>query len=240
MVNVEELNKAKKQWEAVKAQRTAASVSDMAGRLRDCRVVPVLAIEKVEDGVKLCEVLCRNGLAVAEITFRTAAAAETIAAVARRFPQMLVGAGTVLNKVDLYRAFAAGAQFAVAPGFNPTVVGEAVQAGLPFFPGISCPTHIEQAYEMGVTMMKFFPAEAAGGVKMLNAMVAPYKHLGVQFMPTGGVNVGNMEQYLSIKQVVAVGGTWLGAAADVAAGRWDVIEKAVQETVVLLQKMKGK
>lgn len=235
MPGQDELNHAMQQWEAIKSQRPIPNASEMTGQLRACRVVPVLAIEKVDDGVRLCEVLCRNGLAVAEITFRTAAAAETIAAVARKFPQMLVGAGTVLNKADLYRAFAAGARFAVAPGFNPVVVSEAVRAGLPFFPGVSCPTHIEQAYELGVTTMKFFPAEAAGGVKMLNAMLAPYKHLGIQFMPTGGINTANMGQYLAIKQVIAVGGTWLGASADIAAGKWDAIEKVVQETVTLLK-----
>lgn len=207
----------------------------IAARLRQARVVPVLALESVADGLRIAEVLCRAGLPVAEITFRTAAAADTIKAISKEFPQMFVGAGTVLNVADLHRAFDSGAAFAVAPGFNPTVVREAVACGLPFAPGISCPTHIEQAAELGPRLLKFFPAEAAGGVKMLNAMIPPYKHLGIEIMPTGGVNTGNFLSYLAIPQVVAVGGTWLGAAADVKAGKWDEIEKAVRDTVALLK-----
>jgi 2-dehydro-3-deoxyphosphogluconate aldolase/(4S)-4-hydroxy-2-oxoglutarate aldolase len=208
---------------------------EVARRLRACRVVPVLALESVEDGLRLAEVLCRAGLPVAEITFRTAAAAAVIQAVTRAFPQMYVGAGTVLTVADLHRAFDAGAAFAVAPGFNPTVVREAVACGLPFSPGVSCPTHIEQAVELGPRLLKFFPAEAAGGVKMLNAMIPPYRHLGIEIMPTGGINPGNLASYLAIPQVVAVGGTWLGAAADIKAGRWDEIEKTIRETVALVQ-----
>jgi 2-dehydro-3-deoxyphosphogluconate aldolase/(4S)-4-hydroxy-2-oxoglutarate aldolase len=204
---------------------------EVARRLRACRVVPVLALESVEDGLRLAEVLCRAGLPVAEITFRTTAAAAVIQAVTKAFPQMYVGAGTVLTVADLHRAFDAGAAFAVAPGFNPTVVREAVACGLPFSPGVSCPTHIEQAVELGPRLLKFFPAEAAGGVKMLNAMIPPYRHLGIEIMPTGGINPGNMASYLAIPQVVAVGGTWLGAAADIKAGRWDEIEKTIRETV---------
>jgi 2-dehydro-3-deoxyphosphogluconate aldolase/(4S)-4-hydroxy-2-oxoglutarate aldolase len=204
---------------------------DVARRLRACRIVPVLALESVEDGLRLAEVLCRAGLPVAEITFRTAAAEAVIKAVTKEFPQLFVGAGTVLNVVDLHRAFDAGAAFAVAPGFNPTVVREAVACGLPFSPGVSCPTHIEQAVELGPRLLKFFPAEAAGGVKMLNAMIPPYRHLGIEIMPTGGINPGNMASYLAIPQVVAVGGTWLGAAADIKAGCWDEIEKTIRETV---------
>jgi 2-dehydro-3-deoxyphosphogluconate aldolase/(4S)-4-hydroxy-2-oxoglutarate aldolase len=206
---------------------------DVARRLRACRIVPVLALESVEDGLRLAEVLCRAGLPVAEITFRTAAAEAVIKAVTKEFPQLFVGAGTVLNVVDLHRAFDAGAAFAVAPGFNPTVVREAVACGLPFSPGVSCPTHIEQAVELGPRLLKFFPAEAAGGVKMLNAMIPPYRHLGIEIMPTGGINPGNLASYLAIPQVVAVGGTWLGAAADIKAGRWDEIEKTIREAVAL-------
>jgi 2-dehydro-3-deoxyphosphogluconate aldolase/(4S)-4-hydroxy-2-oxoglutarate aldolase len=208
---------------------------EVARQLRACRVVPVLALESVEDGLRLAEVLCRAGLPVAEITFRTAAAAAVIQAVTRAFPQMYVGAGTVLTVADLHRAFDAGAAFAVAPGFNPTVVREAVVCGLPFSPGVSCPTHIEQAVELGPRLLKFFPAEAAGGVKMLNAMIPPYRHLGIEIMPTGGINPGNLASYLAIPQVVAVGGTWLGAAADIKAGRWDEIEKTIRETVAQVQ-----
>lgn len=195
------------------------------------RIVPVLALESVADGVKICEIFARQGLLGAEITFRTKAAAEIIKEVSNQFPQLLVGAGTVLNVFDLHRAFAAGAKFAVAPGFNPTVVKEAVRASFAFSPGIATPSEVEQAFELGCSMLKFFPAEAAGGTAMLKSIIAPYKHLGVRFMPTGGVTTANAAEYLSIPQVAAVGGTWLGKADDIAAGKWELIEEGVKNAV---------
>ena len=132
----------------------------------------------------------------------------------KRFPDMFIGAGTVLNIADLHRAFDAGAKFAVAPGFNPKVVAEAVKCGLDFFPAVCTPSEVEQAMEFGCRMLKFFPAEACGGVPMLKSIIAPYKHLGVKFMPTGGVKPANVESYLQIPEVAAVGGTWLNKCED--------------------------
>lgn len=180
--------------------------------LKRIKIVPVLVAESVADGLKSCETLCANGLAAAEITFRTAVAEPLIREVAKRFPEMTVGAGTVLNVSDLHRAADAGARFAVAPGFNPTVVREAVKCGIDFIPGVLTPGEIEQALELGLRMLKFFPAEAAGGVTMLKALYAPYRHLGVSFMPTGGVKPANVEDYLASPAVAAVGGTWLNNA----------------------------
>lgn len=174
------------------------------------KVVPVLVLQDVETGLRMCELLCENHLPVAEITFRTAAAAEIIAQALRRFPGLQLGAGTILNVADLDRAIAAGAKFAVAPGFNPTVVRAARERGFDFAPGICTPSEIEQAYELGCRFFKFFPAEASGGATMLKALIAPYKHLGVKFMPTGGVTPGNAGTYLALPEVAAVGGTWLG------------------------------
>ena len=131
---------------------------------------------------------------------------------AKRFPDMLIGAGTVLNTTDLHRAADAGARFAVAPGFNPTVVREAIKCRIDFIPGVLTPGEIEQALELGLKLLKFFPAEAAGGVTMLKALHAPYRHLGVCFMPTGGVKPANVEAYLATPGVAAVGGTWLNNA----------------------------
>lgn len=204
-------------------------------RLSQLKIVPVLAIEKVEDGLKMCEVLDRCGLKIAEITFRTAAAEEIIRQSTEKFPELVIGAGTVLNINDLHRAFKAGAAFAVAPGFNPSIVKEAIKNEYPFFPGISCPTHIEQAYELGVKVMKFFPARAAGGVKMLKAIIPPYRHLGVKFIPTGGITADNVKNYLELPEVVAAGGTWLGTSADIKAGEWDKIEQLVCEAIKLLE-----
>ncbi|MFA7230582.1 MAG: bifunctional 4-hydroxy-2-oxoglutarate aldolase/2-dehydro-3-deoxy-phosphogluconate aldolase [Victivallaceae bacterium] len=202
-------------------------------KLTKMKIVPVLAIEKVEDGIRMCEVLHNCGLMGAEITFRTAAAEEIIREASKRFPDMVIGAGTVLNIKDLHRAFDAGAEFAVAPGFNPTVVQEAVKNGFPFFPGISCPSQVEQAYELGISVMKFFPAEAAGGVKMLKSIIAPYRHLGIKFMPTGGISEDNALSYLDIPEVIAVGGTWLGKNSDIVSGAWDKIKQAIKNAITL-------
>ena len=182
--------------------------------LNKIKIVPVLVAESVDEGLKSCETLCANGLPAAEITFRTAAAEAVIREAVKRFPEMTIGAGTVLNISDLHRAADAGARFAVAPGFNPTVVRDARKSGIDFIPGVLTPGEIEQALELGVRMLKFFPAEAAGGVAMLKALIAPYRHLGIRFMPTGGVKPANVKEYLAIPEVAAVGGTWLNGADD--------------------------
>ena len=180
--------------------------------LAQYKIIPVLVLEDLESGLRRCELLCECGLPVAEITFRTKAAESIIREASRRFPEMFIGAGTILNTADLHRAFDAGAKFAVAPGFNPTVVGEAMKNGYAFAPGICTPSEIEQAYELGCRFFKFFPAEAAGGVKMLKSIAAPYNHLGIKFMPTGGVTIDNAADWLAVPEVSAAGGTWLNKA----------------------------
>lgn len=210
---------------------------EMVKVLREAGIMPVLVLENLDSGLKLCEVLLKCGLKAAEITYRTKAAPEIIAAAKKRFPQMLLGAGTVLNKDHLNQAFDLGAAFAVAPGFNPSVVGEAVEKGYAFCPGIATPSEVEQAYEMGVRMFKFFPAEALGGIAMLKNIIAPYKHLGLSFMPTGGVTAANFADYLAVPQIAAVGGTWLGKAEDIKAGNWDKIEKDAISTMEALKKI---
>ena len=209
-------------------------IDAVVAKLSRLKVVPVLAIEKIEDGLKMCELLDCCGLKIAEITFRTAAAEEIISQASKKFPELVIGAGTVLNINDLHRAFNAGASFAVAPGFNPTIVKEAVKNEYPFFPGVSCPTHIEQAYELGVKVMKFFPARAAGGVKMLKAIIPPYRHLGIKLIPTGGITSDTIKNYLELPEVIAAGGTWLGTSADIKAGDWDKIEQLVRDAIKLL------
>lgn len=204
--------------------------SKLAKGLKEAKVVPVVAVESVETGLKLCSILRASGLNCAEITFRTQAAAGTIRAVAEEFPDMLVGAGTVLNVDDLGRAKGAGAKFAVAPGCNPTVVSAAVSMAFPFFPGVASPSDIERACEIGCRTLKFFPAEAVGGVKLLKALIAPYKHLGVSFVPTGGITLDNMKSYLELREVVAVGGTWLAKSEDLKSGNWAAIERVAKET----------
>jgi 2-dehydro-3-deoxyphosphogluconate aldolase/(4S)-4-hydroxy-2-oxoglutarate aldolase len=192
----------------------------MFSRLREYRVVPVVAVETVDDGLRLCEALLGGGLPVAEITFRTAAAEATIRAAAKRFPEMLLGAGTVLTADQVSRAHDAGAQFAVAPGCNPAVIAAARQAGLPFAPGVCTPTDIETAVAAGCRLLKFFPAEAAGGVAMLKALIGPYGHLGIEFCPTGGVTTDNLRSYLALPSVAFVGGTWIAKSELIKAGQW--------------------
>ncbi len=210
--------------------------SDVADALGQVKVVPVLAIESVEDGVKMCKVLNDCGLKAAEITFRTKAAEGIIKEAAAQFPELVLGAGTILNKEDLHKAFNAGAKFAVAPGFNPVVVEEAVKSDYPFFPGFCTPSELEQIMQFGIRMVKFFPAEAMGGTKMLANFIGPYKHMGIRVMPTGGVNTGNLGDYLSIPQIPCAGGTWVGKAADIEAGEWDKITGIVKDAVELASK----
>ncbi|MEA4862565.1 MAG: bifunctional 4-hydroxy-2-oxoglutarate aldolase/2-dehydro-3-deoxy-phosphogluconate aldolase [Victivallaceae bacterium] len=188
----------------------------LAAELAKLKVVPVLVLESVEEGLKIGRILMDNGLPGAEVTFRTPAAADAIRAMSEAYPDMIVGAGTVLDEKSLGAAAAAGARFAVAPGFNPKVVAAARERGMAFAPGVATPSELEAAYEAGCQFLKFFPAEQLGGIKMLKSMAAPYLHLGIKFMPTGGVTRENAAEYLAFKAVAAVGGTWLAKAPDVA------------------------
>ena len=211
----------------------ALKSEQVVNELSRIRIVPVLVLNDVESGLKMCEILVECGLPAAEITFRTQAAEAIIKEAAKRFPDLYLGAGTILNVHDLKRAFDAGAKFAVAPGFNPTVVRAAVESDFAFAPGVCTPSEVEQAHELGCKFLRSFPAEAAGGVKMLKSLIAPYKHLGIRFMPTGGVTADNVLNYLAIKEVVAVGGTWLGKSDEIAAGNWDGIRATVKKAVEL-------
>jgi 2-dehydro-3-deoxyphosphogluconate aldolase / (4S)-4-hydroxy-2-oxoglutarate aldolase len=202
-------------------------------------VVPVIAIEEVEAALPLADALLAGGLPVVEITFRTAAAAEAIRRIARERPQLAVGAGTVLTPANLEAAQASGAAFAVAPGLNPQIVSQARQMGLPFVPGVATPSDIEQGLALGCMLLKFFPAEPLGGVPMIEALSAPYKHTGVRFMPTGGVNPGNLESYLKLGTVAAVGGTWIAKKEDLAAGKWADIRQRCQAALETVARARG-
>jgi 2-dehydro-3-deoxyphosphogluconate aldolase/(4S)-4-hydroxy-2-oxoglutarate aldolase len=187
------------------------------------KVVPVIAIDDVAHAVPLADALIAGGLPVAEITFRSAAAAEVIRTMTRERPQMIVGAGTVLSPETADQAKACGAVFGVAPGLNPRVVKHAQSLGMPFIPGVSNATDIEAALELGCKVLKFFPAEVAGGAKMVSALSAPYQHTGVKFMPTGGLSLEKLTDYFKIKTVMICGGTWIAKKEDMVAGNWDTI-----------------
>jgi 2-dehydro-3-deoxyphosphogluconate aldolase/(4S)-4-hydroxy-2-oxoglutarate aldolase len=197
------------------------------------RIVPVIAIESAAHALPLADALLAGGLPIIEVTFRTAAALDVIRVLARERPQLLVGAGTVLDSATVDAAAGAGARFALAPGCSPATVQRARAIGLPFVPGVQTPSEVELALAFGCTTLKFFPAEAAGGVKMLDAIHAPYKHTGVRFVPTGGVSPANLATYLACGAVAAVGGTWLAKAADLAEGRFDEIAARTREAVAM-------
>jgi 2-dehydro-3-deoxyphosphogluconate aldolase/(4S)-4-hydroxy-2-oxoglutarate aldolase len=211
----------------------------MFKQLRQYGVVPVVAVDSPDQGLRLCEALCAGGLPVAEITFRTAAAEATIRAAAARFPEMILGAGTVLAVDQLQRAMAAGARFAVAPGTNPTVVEAAVKAGFPFAPGVCTPSDIERAVACGVTVLKFFPAEAAGGVKLLKALIPPYAHLGLEYCPTGGIDEATLGSYLALPSVAVVGGTWIARKDLMAAGQWQEITAIASQALAKAKAARG-
>ena len=192
-------------------------------------IVPVIKIDDAKDAVPLAKALLDGGLPCAEVTFRTAAAKDAIAAMSKAFPEMLVGAGTVLTTEQADAAVAAGAKFIVSPGLNPDVVRHCVERNIPIVPGINNPTGIEQALSLGLTTVKFFPAEPSGGVKMIKAMAAPYGN--VTFMPTGGVSAENLSQYLSFPKIIACGGSWMVPSDKIAAGDFAGIERLVREAV---------
>jgi len=211
----------------------------MLDKLRKHGVVPVIAVDTPEDGLKLCEALLKGGLPVAEITFRTAAAAETIKAASVHFPELILGAGTVLTTDQLKQAVDAGAKFAVAPGCNTRIIEAAQKAGLFFAPGICTPSDIERALELGCKLLKFFPAEASGGVKMLKALIGPYGHTGIQFCPTGGVTPQNLADYLALPQVAFAGGTWIAAKDAIKAKDWAKIEQAARDAVAIVKAIRA-
>jgi 2-dehydro-3-deoxyphosphogluconate aldolase/(4S)-4-hydroxy-2-oxoglutarate aldolase len=188
------------------------------------RIVPVVVLDKAEWAAPLAEALLKAGLNVMEITFRTAAAEAAIRDIAKRFPAMCVGAGTLLTAEQVQRAAGAGARFGVAPGLNPKTVQAAAQAGLPMMPGVMTPTELEAAMALGCRILKFFPAEAAGGAKMLKALIGPYGHTGVKFVPTGGIDLRNMLDYLAIPAVAAIGGSWMVEKKLIAEAKWVEIE----------------
>jgi 2-dehydro-3-deoxyphosphogluconate aldolase/(4S)-4-hydroxy-2-oxoglutarate aldolase len=213
-------------------------VNEIYARIGSLCVVPVIAIENPDAALPLADALLEGGLPIAEITFRTAAAAAVIEKIAKQRPGILLGAGTLLNIENLRRAAECGATLGVAPGFNPDIVCEALKIGFPFSPGIMTPSDIEGALSLGAKVLKFFPAGAAGGVKMLRSISAPYAHLGVRFLPTGGIHPNNMKEYLEEKSVLAVGGTWVATREDIAAARWNTIRDNCRSALTAVEQLK--
>lgn len=203
----------------------------MIDRILAKRIVPVVVLDSADSAEPLAEALLAGGLDIMEITFRTAAAEESIRRIARRYPQILLGAGTLLEKEQVVRAKDAGAVFGLAPGLNPEIVGTAKDIGLEFSPGVMTPSEVEQALSLGCKLLKFFPAEAAGGVNMLKSLAGPYTHTGVKFVPTGGVTSANLASYLKLPVVAAIGGSWMVDKALVNAGKWQEITQLTKEAL---------
>lgn len=194
-------------------------------------IIPVIVIENEDDAEPLAEALLEGGLDIIEVTFRTNAAAGAISRVRKAFPEMLLGAGTVLTTDQADRALDAGASFGLAPGLNPKVVEHFQSRGGYFIPGVMTPSEIEQGLALGCKILKFFPAGAAGGPDMLKAMAGPYLSQGVKFCPTGGVNLENMKDYLSLPIVSSIGGTWLATKQQIADKNWSAVTAQVKEAL---------
>mgnify|MGYP001116004091 CR=1 FL=1 len=198
-------------------------------RIGELGIVPVVKIEKARDALPLGRALIDGDLPIAEITFRTSAAEESIKTLTRELPNLLIGAGTVLTIEQVKKAVSAGAKFIVSPGFNPRVVDYCIENNIPVTPGINNPTQIEMALERGIEVVKFFPAEASGGLALLKSMAAPYA--GIKFIPTGGINLNNLTSYLSNNKVHACGGSWMVKADLISSGNFAEITRLTKEAV---------
>ncbi len=194
-------------------------------------IVPVIVIEDANDAEPLAEALLSGGIDVIEVTYRTAAAGEAIARIKKAFPDMLLGAGTVLSPEQADQAIEAGAGFGLAPGLNPDVVDRFQSHGGVFIPGVMTPSEIEKGLTLGCTFLKFFPAETAGGLPALKAMAGPYVATGVKFCPTGGVNLANMTDYLNLPIVASIGGSWIATKQQIGQKDWKAITRQASEAL---------
>ncbi|MDE6883496.1 MAG: bifunctional 4-hydroxy-2-oxoglutarate aldolase/2-dehydro-3-deoxy-phosphogluconate aldolase [Lachnospiraceae bacterium] len=200
-------------------------------------VVPVVVLEETKDALPLAKALVEGGLPCAEVTFRTEAAEESIRLMSEKYPEMLVGAGTVLTTKQVDRAAAAGAKFIVSPGFDPEIVDYCLEKKIPVFPGCITPSEVAQAVKRGLEVVKFFPAEQAGGVAMIKAMAAPYTM--VKFMPTGGISAKNLKDYLSFGKILCCGGSWMVKGDMIRNGEFDKIRELTKEAVELAASIRG-
>lgn len=201
--------------------------SDFAGTLRQARIVPVLTISELTQAVPVARALCAGGLSVLEVTLRTPVALDAAQAIMAEVPEATVGLGTLLSIDDVDAAVRIGARFIVSPGTTPALLSAASGSGLPFLPGIATVSEAMQARAAGFRLLKLFPAEAAGGVALLKSLAGPLGDL--RFCPTGGIDARNMRDYLRLSNVIAIGGSWLAPAAELAAGAWDRIRERTRE-----------
>ena len=209
----------------------------MEQKLEEYRVVPVVVLKDTKDAIPLADALIKGGLSCAEVTFRTDAAEESIRLMSEKYPEMLVGAGTVLTTEQVNRAVNAGAKFIVSPGFDAEIVDYCLEKNIPVFPGCITPSEVAQAVKRGLKVIKFFPAEQAGGVAMIKAMGAPYNM--VKFMPTGGISAKNLSEYLSCSNIVCCGGSWMVKGDLITEGKFDEITALTKEAVELVKSIRA-
>lgn len=209
----------------------------IASRIERCGIVPVVVLNEVSRAVDTARALLSGGIDVIEITFRTAAAAESIAAVSAALPEMLVGAGTVINTAQLDEAIAAGAKFIVSPGSDEVLIAAAMERGIPIFPGVVTPGEIMMGLRHGIEIFKFFPAESFGGLKTIAALCAPFP--GIRFVPTGGISEKNAADYFANKRIAAVGGSWMVSADMIGSGDYEGITRKSAEAVEICRQARG-
>lgn len=217
--------------------REGIIMKSMEEQFKEVGVVPVVVLNDAKDALPLAEALVEGGLPCAEVTFRTDAAEESIRLMAEKYPDMLVGAGTVLTIDQVDRAVGAGAKFIVSPGFDPEIVDYCISKEIPVFPGCITPSEVAQAVKRGLKVVKFFPAEQAGGVAMIKAMAAPYTM--VKFMPTGGISTKNLRSYLECDKILCCGGSWMVKGDLIKAGEFDKIREMTKEAVALAAEIRG-
>lgn len=211
-------------------------MNDVVTRVQETGVIPVVVLNDVKDALPLAKALVEGGLPCAEVTFRTAAAEESIRTMKENYPEMLLGAGTVLTTEQVDRAVNAGAEFIVSPGFDPEIVDYCISKNIPVLPGCITPSEVAQAVKRGLTRIKFFPAEQAGGLPMIKAMCAAYTNIKV--MPTGGISAKNLGEYLSCDKIFACGGSWMVKGDLIKAGEFDKIKEMTKEAVELVKSIR--
>jgi 2-dehydro-3-deoxyphosphogluconate aldolase/(4S)-4-hydroxy-2-oxoglutarate aldolase len=212
---------------------------ELRRQISDCGIVAVLILDRVQEAVSVAQSLVAGGVTVMELTLRTPVALDALKAVRAEVPEMIAGVGTILTPDQVEQAVESGAQFGVAPGVNPRVLAAARDAGLSFAPGVATPSDIEAALEHGCRLLKFFPAEPCGGLPYLNTIVAPFLHLGIQFLPLGGLNATNMATYLANPNIAAIGGSWLAPKDLIKSGSWKEITKLALEATTTIKAVRG-
>jgi 2-dehydro-3-deoxyphosphogluconate aldolase/(4S)-4-hydroxy-2-oxoglutarate aldolase len=212
----------------------------LAKKIRDSGVIAVLVVDDAADAVPLAKALLRGGITSIELTLRTPAAFEALAKIQSDVPEINAGLGTILTPVQVNLAKEAGAAFGVAPGYNPRVLEAAITLALPFAPGVSTASEIEAAYDKGCRTLKLFPAESLGGLSYLKNVNAPYAHLGIRYIPLGGITVNNLKAYLENESVLAVGGSWLAPRDLIKGKNWDQISRNCEEAMNIVHQIRGK